>query len=136
MRFWTVAGSVLFMVPASVFAQTNAPASGFESQTGTVGKPHNCAAFYPRDLERQGIGGETTLGFTITSDGSVRNIKIVKSSGNRELDHLAGLCASHWHYLSANGNPIEVQWKAKIVWSVPPEPSPAPSESDSTIPNQ
>lgn len=130
MKLFFMIMSVLSLIPRSVFAQSDLTA-GSQPHTGTIGIPHNCAGYYPRQLQRECVQGETILGFVITVDGWVRNIEVVQSSGNKLLDDAAEVCASTWHYKPATkwGEPIAVAWRAKVVWVVPPEPS-APDSSE------
>ena len=103
-------------------------------KTETIGIPHQCGpGFYPKDLRRNHVEGVTTLQFTITADGKVRNIQVAQSSGNKVLDHMAELCARSWRYIPATKDTkaTEAQWRANVVWRVPPEPPP-PTSSDPT----
>jgi len=108
-------GLILLAAPCAFALDGNA------QQKSVVGRPHNCDKYYPRDLQRQGIEGTTTLAFQVTRQGWVEDIKIAQSSGNRLLDRWAEFCASHWHYKPAtrDGSPVEVPWEAKVEWRVP-----------------
>jgi TonB family protein len=93
----------------------------------SIGIPHTCNRYYPPELQEQGIQGTTLLSFRVTDYGSVREIVVSETSGNKDLDAAAVFCAQHWRYKPAtrNGRVIEVPWVAKVVWALPPEPMPA-----------
>jgi TonB family protein len=72
-------------------------------------------------LQRQGAEGDTLLSFVVTAGGRVKDIRVAKSSSNKGLDWAATVCASHWNYKPAtqDGTPIDMHWKALVVWTVP-----------------
>lgn len=87
----------------------------------SIGRPHACGQrYYPALATRLGHEGTTVLGFTIGTDGSVRDVKVVQSSGFPELDDAAIPCAQGWQYKPAmqNGAPVEVPWQAKVTWKL------------------
>jgi len=86
-----------------------------------IGIPHTCDGYYPPDLARAGVQGATKVAFRITADGTVKDVIIAQSSGNKELDYFAGYCVIHWKYKPAmqNGVPVEVSWMANVVWKIP-----------------
>ena len=103
------------------------PASGSEPAFGGIlGRPHTCTENYPEAEAKAGIGGTTMLEFRITVDGTVASPRVLQSSGNDDLDQAALSCVAQWRYEPAmqNAKPIEVPWKAKVVWIAPP-PAPA-----------
>jgi TonB family protein len=84
---------------------------------------HRCGVgWYPEQALRNGVGGKTSLSFTITRDGTVENISVKDSSGNADLDNAAIQCASTWRYKPAvhNGQPVDVPWNADVEWSPGP----------------
>ncbi len=100
-----------------------------------VGRPHTCLQFYPRAEEEAGIQGTTTLRFTITEKGEVRDETVAQSSGNADLDDAALRCARSWRYIPAaqNGKPVAVPWEVSVGWkmlepSPPATPPPAPQQ--------
>jgi TonB family protein len=62
----------------------------------------------------------TEVRFTIATDGSVKNIVVVKSSGIPSVDERAAECAATWHYQPAtqNGVPVEFNWIVGIPWAL------------------
>ncbi|HWA30918.1 MAG TPA: energy transducer TonB [Rhizomicrobium sp.] len=85
----------------------------------SIGRPHTCGQrYYPALATRLGHEGTTTLSFKIGADGSVKDVKVVGSSGYQELDDAAIPCAQNWQYKPAlqNGQPVEVPWEAKVTW--------------------
>jgi TonB family protein len=108
--------------PTSVLAQTapTAPMVTVSSPKAT-GVPHACPlSAYPQSALEGHIEGTTTLAFHIAIDGSVKGISVFRTSGNSDLDQAAIGCASSWRYLPAlqNGQPLEVSWKASVVFRV------------------
>jgi protein TonB len=79
---------------------------------------HSCLDHYPKDAKDAGIGGMTTLVFTVTEQGTVADVRIAKSSGNAGLDNAAAACASLWHYKPAttDSKPVAVRWQANVEW--------------------
>jgi TonB family protein len=96
------------------------------------GHAHTCQKYFPKEASEQGAEGTTTLAFRITTDGLTRDVRVEDSSGNTELDKAAVLCAQQWHYLAAkmNGTPIEVSWKANVVWVLTERPLDTPDGSE------
>ena len=90
------------------------------SSPASIGRPHVCSSEYPRDAIAEHAQGTVMIGFTITTEGSVDNIHIVKSSGNASLDDAAIRCSGTWRYKPAikNSVPIAVPWKAEVRWSL------------------
>jgi len=91
----------------------------------SIGRPHTCASYYPAAALKARIQGTDLVEFMVTTDGGVRDIKIGKSSGNQDLDDAALSCVAHWHYKPAtkDGSPIEMPWKANVVWNIMPPPA-------------
>ena len=79
---------------------------------------HNCLSQYPRDTKAQGIEGTTSLSYRIAGDGSVKKVKIRKSSGNAVLDKAAVACVKAWTYTPAklDDKPIEIAWRNDVKW--------------------
>jgi TonB family protein len=99
-------------------------AVGPKGATTSFDVPHTCDRYYPVAEFSQGVKGTTVLAFTVTSDGSVENIKVATSSGNANLDTAAVTCAGRWHYRpgTMDGKPIDAPWKAQVVWQTPLAP--------------
>lgn len=90
----------------------------------SIGIPHSCADAYPTAAIQVHAEGTTTLAFTITTNGTVKDIKVEKSSGNKDLDDASVGCASHWLYKPAtkDSKAVETLWEANVDWKlgVPP----------------
>ena len=86
----------------------------------SIGAPHVCIHDYPREAVTAHAEGTTTVGFTITVNGTTEGVRVVNSSGNEALDNAAVACASRWIYRPAreNGNPLAVPWKAEVRWAL------------------
>lgn len=83
-----------------------------------IGVPHSCFTYYPPREMAAGIEGVTTLRFTITEKGTVRDVTVDVSSGNQNLDAAAIRCAQSWRYRPATHNDllVAVPWKATVLW--------------------
>jgi TonB family protein len=95
------------------------------SQPVSIGIPHICAGNYPAAAIKALAEGTTTLSFTVTSAGTVANLKVAKSSGNADLDDASVQCAVHWLYQPATqyGKPIDVPWQANVSWKLHGSPA-------------
>ncbi len=96
--------------PAPVHQAISTPVS--------IGRKHECSQVYPPMSVKLGEEGITTLSFHVTTDGSVNNVTVAKSSGSQRLDDAAVSCASRWRYKPAtvDGNPVEREWQAAVQW--------------------
>jgi periplasmic protein TonB len=91
------------------------------SSPAAIGRPHACGrAQYPALAVRLNHEGNTSLSFTIGTDGGVSNVSVTNSSGHDELDQAAVTCASSWSYKPAiqNGQPVAVPWKTTVQWKL------------------
>jgi len=73
---------------------------------------------YPRNSQRNEEQGTVTLAFLIGLDGSVKDSKIEKSSGFRDLDRAAqrGLSACKFKPALVEGKPTETWSSVQYVW--------------------
>ena len=57
------------------------------------------------------------MSFTIATDGSLKNVKVTKPSGDARIDYDAASCVSDWHYqpIMKDGQPIEYAWSARVL---------------------
>jgi protein TonB len=80
---------------------------------GTCAKPE-----YPRNSQRNEEQGTVTLAFLIGLDGGVKDAKIEKSSGFRELDKAAlrGLSQCKFKPAQVDGKPTETWSNVQYVW--------------------
>lgn len=78
---------------------------------------------YPEHLINEGIGGYTIVHFTVTKNGTIENIKIVKSSGNEELDAeavralKAGL-TEKWTPGTMGGEPVDCRYTLPVKFNL------------------
>jgi TonB family protein len=93
-----------------------------------VGPPHICAPGLIKSWDQSRVAGPTMLAFKVTTGGTVTDITVEQSSGDRILDYAAMTCAAGWLYTPAmkDGRPVETHNKAVINWSSshPPVDSP------------
>ena len=81
---------------------------------------HVCGRYYPREALMANAEGVATLTFVVTKDGSVRDLKLVRSSGNSALDDASITCVRNFRYQPAteNGHPVEVVRMVQQVWKL------------------
>lgn len=85
-----------------------------------IGAPHTCNQSYPEQSQRLGEQGRTVVVFRVTSQGTVRDVVVARSSGSPRLDLAAVLCVTHWTYRPAmvNGQRVEVSNAAVVIWKL------------------
>ena len=90
------------------------------SQPPTLSKPENCREDYPLFARIFGREGTTELAFTVSADGTVRDVRIAKSSGSDGLDDAAVHCVAKWHYRPAikDGQLVDAPMTVKVVWTL------------------
>lgn len=83
---------------------------------------HRCTEDYPAEAIAAHSEGTATLGFVITTEGSIRDVAVTKSSGSKVLDVASVRCAATWHYFPVvvEGKKIELPWRAEVRWIIPP----------------
>jgi len=74
--------------------------------------------YYPAQAIRFGIEGQVLLGFEVYGDGSIHNIKVLRSSGSRILDLAAVDALTQMGKLpqlqaQLNGNPLSIELPVK-----------------------
>lgn len=129
-------------MPASAQDGARAPADGGDgnSQAGVTPKPEDPYAISPEERSRRlanwfsnddypvaalkaGAEGDTTISWTISTAGLVTNCRVVKSSGNADLDarscEMLTLRARYRPALDQNGNPIESSATRSVRWRLP-----------------
>jgi protein TonB len=73
------------------------------------------APTYPRDALRDGITGKVELELLVGVDGSVLEVRVVHSSGNRQLDNAAReQVLRNWRFQPAMRNGIAVQALGRV----------------------
>jgi protein TonB len=101
----------------SAQAQMQTPSWMRPQQTPTSG----CARpAYPTDALRAEATGVVTMRFLIGIDGTVRDAKLAKSSGNASLDQAAINALSKCRFKPAevDGKPVEQWQEVKYAWSI------------------
>jgi periplasmic protein TonB len=96
------------------------PAAG-PSITAAVADFNTCARpEYPKSSLRNEETGKTTLQFLIAADGAVKESKLQKSSGFRDLDRAAQTALSKCRFKPAteNGQPKEAWTAVEYVWTL------------------
>ena len=90
------------------------------SQPPTLSKPENCRDDYPLFARIFGREGTTELAFTVSADGTVRDVKVAKSSGSDGFDDAAVHCVAKWHYRPAikDGQLIDAPMTVKVAWNL------------------
>lgn len=75
---------------------------------------------YPLISVVQGEQGDVLLSFTIRPDGSIGDIRVVRSSGFPRLDEAAAENVTAWKYgpSEKDGKPVACQWQAIVNWKL------------------
>ncbi|HXY47814.1 MAG TPA: TonB family protein [Terriglobales bacterium] len=99
------------------FAELND--DGNEGDLSAPVPQHKVDPAYPIELMRQNVGGTVALRAVIRADGSVGDVRLLRSIDDR-LDRYAAEALSHWHFYPAtrNGNPIDLE----AVFMIPFKP--------------
>jgi periplasmic protein TonB len=121
-----------FVPPPDIVIQSEAPAQTTaihtQSQIASAppisspvsyGRAHECESEYPAISVRLGEQGVVEVAFTVTTEGSVTDPKLVKSSGSERLDQAALSCVLGWHYKPAiqNGKPVAMaNYRANVQY--------------------
>jgi protein TonB len=90
------------------------------SQPPALSRPENCRDDYPFFGRIFGREGTTELAFTVSADGTVRDVKIARSSGSDGLDDAAVKCVAKWHYRPAlkDGELVDAPMTVKVAWNL------------------
>lgn len=77
---------------------------------------------YPESALSAGIQGVSTIGFVVNENGNLENIKVVKSSGNNDLDKEAMRVMKKtngkWKPGRINGNAVKTQMSVPITFQL------------------
>jgi TonB family protein len=111
----------LLLLPGLAAAQVPSSGSAPPAEAATAPPPSDSACKrlpYPPGAARLGYAGATTLSFTVTTDGSVKDPVVAQSSGHAELDEaaIAHIHCVHYKPAMRNGKPAEVPWTVTINW--------------------
>jgi TonB family protein len=76
---------------------------------------------YPLQMMRQNVGGTVILYAIIRADGTVGNVRILRSVDER-LDRFASQAVAQWQFQPAtkNGSPVDVEATFQIPFRPPP----------------
>ncbi len=91
------------------------------SSPPSIQAPHSCNG-YPQRALQLNAQGTATVAFTVTSQGTVADPVIERSTGNEDLDAASIACVRRWLYIPASrdGVPVASPWKAAVRWDMPP----------------
>ncbi|HEY2446675.1 MAG TPA: energy transducer TonB, partial [Rhizomicrobium sp.] len=103
------------LLPTSVFAQTGVTLS-LPNPNSVPNKIIYCDSWYPPTARPSRIEGTTVMSLRLLADGGIKDVKIVGSSGNADLDQAAIECSSTVHMppLIHDEQAVDVLWTAKI----------------------
>ncbi|HWA29835.1 MAG TPA: energy transducer TonB [Rhizomicrobium sp.] len=108
-------------VPAAALPVTAPAAQDLNYASGAKTAPVVDPAFphrasYPLLAWRHQEEGTVTLSYEIMDDGWPSAVKIVHSSGSRQLDAMAIVAVGYWHYFPATkaGTKGQMHWLAKV----------------------
>lgn len=100
------------------------------STTTSAQKTPTCTRpVYPKEAQRRGSQGTTTIRFLIDTDGSVAQSNILKSSGDLSLDEAARSALSQCRFkpVIKDGQPQRAWVPVQYVWSLAPAGRPRSS---------
>ena len=120
---WRVGiATTLMLVTTLVPAQSQPGAPVGDKITPPSLPTAQAPCFYPTEARSENTEGDTSLSFTIDTDGKVIDLVVAKSSGNKSLDEAAQGCVRSRIYAPAkkNGQPIPVPWHAVFHWRLAP----------------
>jgi protein TonB len=111
--------------PVSIEADTNQKKDATKEDKGEISNPPTVEASlspiaspappYPLDPLREGITGTVELELLVGVDGSVLQVRITHSSGNRQLDNAArDQVLRNWRFQPALRNGIAVQALGRV----------------------
>ncbi|HEY4943586.1 MAG TPA: energy transducer TonB [Rhizomicrobium sp.] len=75
-------------------AETQGAPAASVAPSRAVGRTHNCDGFYPDLARRRNETGDVMVSYDVMADGTVANVKLLKSSGYDDLDIAALDCVS------------------------------------------
>jgi protein TonB len=98
--------------PPAPPAPVSAPADFEGGEIDPTGRSMN-PPVYPREEQRRGITGTVSLLLTYDANGTVVQVDVIKSSGNRNLDRAARTAAMKWKVNPGMRGGVKVAGKAK-----------------------
>ena len=107
--------------PVKIVTQiVHVPVIRHVSQPAMLSRPENCRDDYPFFARVFGREGTSELAFTVSADGTVRDVKVAKTSGSDGLDDAAVACVAKWHYRPAlkDGQLIDAPMTVKVAWNL------------------
>lgn len=115
--------ATLAALALTAHAQTSAPdaPTSPSADAQQTPPPRRCSKpEYPKDALRANATGVSTIAFLIGVDGDVRDMKVLKSSGNASLDGAAMTALAKCRFKPArdNGKPVESWQPVQYVWSL------------------
>src|SRR5438445_12659947 len=126
-------GLPLFVIAPLIFAQLNAPVApgslrpdGAYQAGNEVSQPSvmfRTTCEIPDLARKVRAQGEVTLSLVVKSDGSVREIEVVKSAGYG-MDERATECIRNWRFNpgAKDGSPVDVAFRFAYSFGVQPQP--------------
>jgi len=130
--------ALALLYPAAALAQNAPAAEPPTTPSAAVPGTHDCAAYFPVDAQRDNESGDVQVSYDVGADGTISNVRVVKTSGHYLLDRAAVACVSTaWRNTPAERGGIKIasaghQAIIRFALTEPPPKSapPAPEESD------
>ena len=81
------------------------------------GQPHTCHN-WPESAVRRNLNGDATYSYRIGTDGSTKDIKLTRSTGDADLDQATLDCVASWKFFPAmqKGKPVEIDRNGGQHW--------------------
>lgn len=109
-----------YLSAIAIFAVSAIAGSAFAAETPASFDPSKCKVEYPKASLMNEEQGTTTMSFLVSSDGSVVDSKLEKSSGFKGLDKAAqkGLSACKFKPGTKDGSPAQTWAKVDYAWKL------------------
>lgn len=106
--------------PADVPAASVAPATGALELDVTAVPTYRAPPLYPPHAQRAGIEGRVTVEFTITSDGSVSDPRVVAAEPPQVFDEAVLNAILKWKFnpKMADGKPVERRARQEVKFTL------------------
>ena len=77
---------------------------------------------YPKEDEKNGVQGRVMISFVVEKDGSMTDIKVVKSlsiTADSEALRVVKMIEQKWNPGMQNGRPVRVQYTIPVMFPMP-----------------
>jgi TonB family protein len=106
--------------PVVKVVRVSVPVVQHVSRPPALSRQENCRDDYPFFARILGQEGTTELVFKVLADGTVSDVKVIKSSDSDRLDSAAVDCVSKWHYRPAikDDQLVDMPMTVTVDWNL------------------